>query len=401
MNTDYPIEIAQHVANIRPSATLAIAAKAAKMRAAGKDVISLSAGEPDFETPNVAKEAAILAIQNGFTHYTAVDGIASLKEAIIQKFKQENQLDYTPNQILVSCGVKHSIFNLLHALLEPGDEVIIPSPYWVSYPDMVKLFRGVPVFIQTHMEDSFKITPEQLEQVISPRTKLFIFNSPSNPTGVCYTRAELAGLGAVLLKHRKILIASDDIYEHIMWGKESFCNLVNVCPALYERTMVFNGVSKAYAMTGWRIGYAAGPATLIRAMSTVQSQSTSNPNSIAQVAAEAAIRSGTKNILPMVQAFQERSRFLREALSQIPGFCMLETTATFYLFPDVSRAMMRQEFKDDVPFSEALLEKAGIAVVPGTEFGAPGHIRLSFAIGLSQLKEAIRRLENFLNTRMC
>lgn len=396
MNTDYPLEIAKHVASIRPSATLAIAAKAARMRAEGKDIISLSAGEPDFETPAVAKEAAILAIQRGFTHYTAVDGISSLKEAIVQKFKRENQLDYTSNQILVSCGVKHGIFNLLHALLEPGDEVIIPVPYWVSYPDMVKLFQGIPVFIETHMKDGFKITPEQLEHVISPRTKLFIFNSPSNPTGIYYTRAELERLGVVLLQHRKILIASDDIYEHIMWGTEPFCNLVNVCPALYERTMVFNGVSKAYAMTGWRIGYAAGPVPLIRAMATVQSQSTSNPNSIAQVAAEAAIRSGTQDIIPMVQAFQERNLFLREALHQIPGFCTPETTATFYVFPDVSQAMQRQGFKNDVIFSEALLEKAGIAVVPGTEFGAPGHIRLSFAIGMNQLKEAVRRLKSFM-----
>lgn len=390
------IEIARHIATVRPSATLAIAAKALVMRTQGKDVISLSAGEPDFETPAVAKEAAISAIQAGFTHYTAVDGIASLKQAIIQKFKYENALEYTAAQILVSCGVKHSIFNLLHVLINPGDEVIIPAPYWVSYPDMVRLFQGIPVIIETRMAAKFKIVPEQLEDAITPKTKLFILNSPSNPTGVYYTQDELAHLGAVLLKHPKVIVASDDIYEHIFWGQQPFSNIVNACHNLYERSMVFNGVSKAYAMTGWRIGYAAGPTPLILAMSTVQSQNTSNPNSIAQVAAEAALKNGAKDMSLMVNALKERGEFLYSALNQVPGFKLLKPDATFYLFPDIKAAIAKQGFKDDIEFSEALLEKANVAVVPGTEFGAPNHIRLSFAIGMDKLAKAVDRIRKFL-----
>lgn len=396
MNTHNLIEIARHVATIRPSATLAIAAKAAEMRTQGKDVISLSAGEPDFETPDLVKEAAISAIHAGFTRYTAVGGTNSLKQAIVQKLKQENALEYTLAQILVSCGVKHAIFNLLHALLNPGDEVIIPTPYWVSYPDMVKLFQGIPRFIPTTMDAGFKITAEQLENTITPRTKLFILNSPSNPTGVYYSRDELAMLGAVLLKHPQVLVASDDIYEHILWGREPFSNILNACQALYERTVVLNGVSKAYAMTGWRIGYAAGPAHLIRAMTTVQSQSTSNPNSIAQVAAEAAIKSGTKDVAPMVRAFKKRCQFLYDALRKVPGFKTLNTHATFYLFPDIQEAATALGFKDDIDFSKALLEETLVAVVPGTEFGAPGHLRLSFALGLSPLTEAVSRIQRFV-----
>ena len=278
------IQLSERVQRIKPSPTLAVTAKAAQLKREGREIIGLGAGEPDFDTPTHIKQAAIAAINDGFTKYTAVDGIPGLKQAIIAKFARDNNLTYAANQVLVSCGGKQSFYNLAQALLNSGDEVIIPAPYWVSYPDMVRLADADPVFIYAGIEQGFKITPAQLRAAITPRTRLLVINSPSNPTGVTYSHAELAALGAVLRDYPQILIANDDMYEHIVWGDSPFCNILNACPDLYERTIMLNGVSKAYAMTGWRIGYAAGPAPLIEAMTNIQSQSTSNPCSISQAA---------------------------------------------------------------------------------------------------------------------
>ena len=290
------IQLAQRVQRIKPSATLAIAAKAAELRAQGKDVISFSTGEPDFDTPDHIKEAAIKAIRDGFTKYTAVDGIPSLKDAVCEKFSRENKLSYQPNQVLVSCGGKQSFFNLAQALLNPGDEVIIPAPYWLSYPEIVLLADAKPVIIHTDISQHYKMSANQLAQSITPKTRLVVINSPSNPTGIAYSSQELRAFAEVLLRYPQVLIATDDMYEHIVWNKEGFCNILNVCPELKDRTIVLNGVSKAYAMTGWRIGYCAGPAPLIAEMKKVQSQSTSNPCSIAQKAAEQALRGDQSSI---------------------------------------------------------------------------------------------------------
>ncbi|MCK5872609.1 MAG: pyridoxal phosphate-dependent aminotransferase, partial [Methylococcales bacterium] len=313
------IQLSHRVNAVKPSPTLAIIARAAQMRAAGKDIIGLGAGEPDFNTPDAIKAAGIKAIETGFTRYTAVDGIPSLKHAIIDKFKRDNGFDYHAKQILVSCGGKQSFYNLAQALLNRGDEVIIPAPYWVSYPDMVILADAVPVIIDTTQAQSFKVTPEQLRAAITPKTRLFVLNSPSNPTGVAYTEADLKALADVLLEFPDIIIATDDMYEHILWKKGTFVNILNACPALYERTMVLNGVSKAYAMTGWRIGYAAGPEVIIKAMSKIQSQSTSNPTSISQVAAEEAIKGDQSCIDTMMVEFKKRHDFVVAELNQIEG----------------------------------------------------------------------------------
>ncbi|MEY2696954.1 MAG: hypothetical protein RL333_1092, partial [Pseudomonadota bacterium] len=327
--------LSNRVLSIKPSPTLAVTARAAAMRAAGKDIVGLGAGEPDFDTPDHIKAAAIAAIQSGFTKYTAVDGTASLKKAIVDKFQRENGFTYTPKQVLVSCGGKQSFYNLSQALINPGDEVIIPAPYWVSYPDMVLLAEGVPVIVQGPQSQQFKITAAQLEAAITPRTRLFVINSPSNPSGMAYSKEELAQLGAVLRKHPNIIIATDDMYEHILWGDQTFINILNVNPDLYERTMVLNGVSKAYSMTGWRIGYAAGPEWLISAMTNIQSQSTSNPTSISQVAAEAALNGDQSFIQDMCIAFKERHDYVVAAMNQIPGVDCLSTDGTFYVLPDM------------------------------------------------------------------
>ncbi len=387
------IKLSDRVKAVKPSATLVVTARARALKAAGRDIIALGVGEPDFDTPEHVKQAAIQAIRDGFTKYTAVDGIAPLKQAIIDKFRQDNGLEYTPEQILVSCGGKQSFYNLAQALLNPGDEVIIPTPYWVSYPDMALLAGGKPVLVKTGLSQGFKITPEQLQAAITPRTRLLVINSPSNPTGVAYTRAELVALGEVLTRHPDIIIASDDMYEHILWADEPFANILNACPELYPRTMVLNGVSKAYAMTGWRIGYAGGPAMLIAAMKKIQSQSTSNPASISQVAAQAALAGDQQCIRVMVEAFRKRHDFVVAALNRIPGFQCLPSQGAFYAFPRVQEAIdSLAETADDVQFSEYLLEKAGVAVVPGSSFGAPGYIRLSFATGMEQLQQAVERL---------
>ncbi|MEY2701281.1 MAG: hypothetical protein RIQ52_2036 [Pseudomonadota bacterium] len=386
------IQLSDRVQSIKPSPTLAVTARAAAMRAAGKDIIGLGAGEPDFDTPDHIKQAAVEAIQRGFTKYTAVDGTAGLKKAVQAKFKRENGFDYDLKQILVSCGGKQSFYNLAQAMLNPGDEVIIPAPYWVSYPDMVLLAGGVPVIIQTTQAHAFRITPEQLEAAITPSTRLFVINSPSNPTGMAYSREQLAALGEVLRRHPHVMIATDDMYEHILW-EGSFCNILNACPDLYDRTMVLNGVSKAYSMTGWRIGYAAGPAAMIEAMTNIQSQSTSNPTSISQVAAEAALNGDQSFITMMVKAFKERHDFVVAALNAMPGVECLATDGTFYVLPNVDGIIQRMGLKDDMALSEQLLEHAGVAVVPGSAFGADGHIRLSIATSRAHLESALERLE--------
>ncbi len=394
MNT---ITLSNRVQRIKPSPTLSVTARVAELRAAGRDIIGLGAGEPDFDTPDHIKAAGIEAIRSGFTRYTAVDGTPELKRAIIAKFSRDNGLEYIPEQILVSCGGKQSFFNLAQALLNPGDEVIIPAPYWVSYPDMVLLADGEPVIIPAGVETGFKITPDQLAATITPKTRLFVINSPSNPTGVAYTRAELAALGEVLKQHPQVLIATDDMYEHILWSAEPFSNILMACPDLNARTIVLNGVSKVYAMTGWRIGYAGGPAGLIKAMKKVQSQSTSNPTSISQVAAQAALDGDQACIQPMLKAFRERHDFVVAALNDIPDVHCLPADGTFYCFPQVQAVIDRLDgIADDIELAEHLLDKAGVALVPGSAFGAPGYIRLSFATGMDTLGTALERLSTAL-----
>jgi aspartate aminotransferase len=391
------IRLSARVQAVRPSATLAITARAAALRAAGKDVIGLGAGEPDFDTPDHIKKAAIQAIKDGFTKYTPVDGIPGLKQAVIEKFRRDNDLTYTPEQILVSCGGKQSFFNLAQALLDPGDEVIIPAPYWVSYPDMSLLAGAVPVFINAPASQRFKITPAQLKGAITSKTRMVVLNSPSNPTGMAYSGQELAALGAVLEEYPRIIIATDDMYEHILWSQAPFVNILNACPGLYERTMVLNGVSKAYSMTGWRIGYAAGPAELIKAMKKVQSQSTSNPTSISQVAAQAALEGPQDCVQKMVTAFKERHDYVVDRLNAIPGVSCLPTDGTFYCFPSVQEAISRIDgVKNDLELAEHLIERAGVALVPGSAFGLQGHARISIATSMENLEKALDRTQKAL-----
>ena len=388
------MRLSDRVQRIKPSPTLAVTARAAALRAAGKDIISLGAGEPDFDTPEHIKEAAICAIRDGFTKYTDVGGTPQLKRAIAAKFKRENGLDYTPAQILVSVGGKQSFFNLAQALLNAGDEVIIPAPYWVSYPDMVLLADGLPVIIDAGIDQQFKITPHQLAAALTVRTRLVVINSPSNPSGMAYTRAELAALGEVLRRHPQVLIATDDMYEHILWTGQPFVNILNVCPDLYARTVVLNGVSKAYSMTGWRIGYAGGPAPLIEAMKNVQSQSTSSPASISQVAAQAALEGDQSCIAEMCKAFKARHDFVVGALNSVPGVRCLPGDGTFYTFSNVEGMIARLNgIRSDVELAEFLINEAGVALVPGSAFGAPGYLRLSFATDLETLREALRRIK--------
>ncbi len=391
------IHLSSRAQSIKPSPTLAVTARAAELRAAGQNIIGLGAGEPDFDTPDHIKEAAMQAIRDGKTKYTAVDGTPELKQAIIRKFERDNQLRYEPNQILVSCGGKQSFFNLALALLNPGDEVIIPAPYWVSYPDMVLIAEGVPVIVAAGQEQRFKITPEQLRAAITPRTRMLVLNSPSNPSGMAYSRAEWRALAEVLLEYPDILIATDDMYEHILWTEESFSNIVMACPELYDRTIVLNGVSKAYSMTGWRIGYAGGPAKLIGAMKKIQSQSTSNPASISQAAAVAALDGDQQCVQVMLQAFRERHDAVVAGLNRLPGFDCAAGDGTFYVFPNVAGAIEAcPAATDDLSLAEHLIEQAGVALVPGTAFGLPGYMRLSFATSMELLNDAIARIGKVL-----
>lgn len=394
------IQLSKRVQSIKPSPTLAVTAHAQELKAQGKDVIGLGAGEPDFDTPAHIKQAAIDAINSGFTKYTAVDGTPGLKKAIIGKFERDNGLRYIPKQILVSCGGKQSFYNLAQALLDAGDEVIIAAPYWVSYPDMVLLAEGVPVIVTAGLEQGFKVTPAQLEAAITPRTRLVVLNSPSNPTGVAYTKAELAALGEVLRRHPQVLIASDDMYEHILWADEPFANIVNACPDLYDRTIVLNGVSKAYAMTGWRIGYAAGPERLIAAMKNIQSQSTSNPTSISQMAAEAALNGDQSCIGTMLEAFKERHDFVVDGLNRIKGVKCLPSQGAFYSFPDMREIIhARNDIGNDIDLAEYILDQTGVALVPGSAFGSDGYMRLSFATSMDNLREALNRLQRLFGEK--
>ena len=386
--------LSNRVQKIKPSATLAISEKAKRLKAQGVQIVSMGSGEPDFDTPVNIQKAATRAIGAGETRYTPVDGTPQLKKAICEKFKRENDLDYSVNEVMVSSGGKQVFYNLCQTILSKGDEVIIPSPYWVSYPDMTILADATPVFIEAGLNQEFKITAEQLESSINANTKLFVLNSPSNPTGSVYTKSEIESLSSVLEKHPHVHIISDDIYEHIRWEDDEFVNIVMACPNLKDRTIILNGVSKAYAMTGWRIGYAAGPENIIKAMKKIQGQSTSNPSSISQAAALAAISGDQSFINMMVEAFERRHNFLVENLNAIDGIECPRSRGAFYSFPRVQGLIDRLGLKDDVEFSTYCLDKISLALVPGSAFGAPGHVRLSFATSMDNLKLAIDRLSN-------
>jgi aspartate aminotransferase len=388
-----PVVLSKRVQKVKPSPTLAMTARAAKLKAEGKDIIGLAAGEPDFDTPAHISDAGIEAIRKGITRYTAVDGTAELKDAIIGKFKRDNGLSYERSQILVSSGAKQTCFNACAALLDPGDECIIPAPYWVSYPDMALLADGAPVSVYAGASQGYKITAAQLSAAITPRTKLFIINSPNNPTGAAYTKAELQGLGQVLAKHPQVVIASDEMYEHIYWAPEPFTSFAQANPHLYDRTLTINGVSKAYAMTGWRIGYCGGPKEIVAAMSTVQGQSTSNASSISQRASTVALNSDQSCVGEMNKAFKARHDFVVARLNAIPGFSCLPGAGTFYAFANIEGAMRALGLKDDNEFAEFLLANAGVAAVPGSGFGAPNHLRISFACSMETLKDALSRVE--------
>ncbi|NNL55988.1 MAG: pyridoxal phosphate-dependent aminotransferase [Woeseia sp.] len=390
------LTVSERMGRVMPSATSAVLGLAARLREEGKDVISLGAGEPDFDTPDHIKEAAIRAIHDGQTKYTAIDGTTTLKQAIQRKFERENSLNYGLNEILVSVGAKHTLFNLCMGVLSAGDEAIIPAPSWVSYPDMVRVADGVPVSIDTGIDSDFKIQPQQLEGAITKRTRLLFLNSPSNPTGSCYTRQELEAIGEVLLRHPQVVVAADDIYEHIHWGADPFCSLATAVPELKNQVVTINGVSKCYAMTGWRIGYAGGPAEVIKAMKTIQSQCTSNPCSISQVAATAALDGDQTCVREMNKAYKSRSDYIVDALNGIPGFECRRGEGAFYAYPRVTQALTAKGLKNDVELVELLLNEAIVVMVPGSPFGTPGYVRISFACSIDELKEAVKRIRKVL-----
>ena len=377
---------------------MAATARAAALRAAGRDIISLTAGEPDFDTPAHIAKAGVAAIREGHTRYTEVGGTPELKDAIRAKFARDNHLDYERKQILVSTGAKQSLFNPCLALLDPEDEVIIPAPYWVSYPDMVRLADATPVIVQTKADSGYKMIARQLAAAITPKTRLLLINSPCNPTGAAYLRREWQELGEVLLEHPRIVIGTDDMYEKIWWADEPFSTLAEVVPALYERTVTINGVSKSHAMTGWRIGYCGGPAELIAAMATIQGQSTSNPSSVSQRAALAALRGDQRCVADMNAEYQRRHDFFIPALAALPGFECRRAEGSFYAFVRITGALQRLGLPDDQAFCDRLLEAEGLALVPGSGFGAPGHVRLSFATSRAQLEAALERLGRFLRS---
>jgi aspartate aminotransferase len=390
------LTVSRRAQRVKPSPTLAVTARAARLKAEGKDVIGLGAGEPDFDTPAHIADAGVQAIRSGFTRYTNVDGIVELKDAIIAKFRHDNGISYERPQILVSSGAKQTIFNLCMAVLDAGDEAIIPAPYWVSYPDMVMLADGIPVTPSAGPEQGYKISPKQLAAAVTNKTRLFLLNSPSNPTGAAYTRTELRALADVLVQYPRMLIGTDDMYEKIYWGSEPFVSLLTVAPELYDRTVTINGCSKAYAMTGWRIGYCGGPKEIITAMATIQGQSTSNASSISQKAAVAALTGDQQCVADMNRAFKERHDFVLAGLNSLPGVACLPGAGTFYAFADVRGAMRNLGLRDDNSFCEYLLNKALVAVVAGSGFGAPGHMRLSFACSKETLEKAIDRIRAVL-----
>ena len=386
--------LSNRIQKVKPSATITISAKAMELRANGVDVISLSAGEPDFDTPEHIKKAAIEAINKGQTKYTQVDGTPELKDAIINKFSRDNNLHYQRENIIASTGAKQTLYNLFQSVLEADDEVVIISPYWVSYPDMVLLADANPVIVKTHQEDNFEIDMDSFRAALTDKTKLLILNSPSNPTGLTYTKAQYESMGKILSDYPNILIATDDMYEHIYWGNEPFTSFAEVCPNLFDRTITINGVSKAYAMTGWRIGYCGGPKSIVKAMKKVQGQSTSNPSSISQVAAIAALNGPHDAVNMMVGEYKKRHDYLCDALNKINGFNVSPGTGAFYLFPEVSSVIESKGFADDIEFSSFLIDQANVAVIPGSAFGAEGCIRISYATSMELLKESIARIKS-------
>jgi len=403
MTIPFNISLSNRLSKVKPSATLAITAKAAELRASGKNIISLSVGEPDFETPKAAREAGIKAIEDGFTRYTAVPGIPELRAEVAAKFKRDNGLDYKPENILVSTGGKQCIYNLLMALINEGDEVIIPAPYWVSYPDMVLLAEGEPVMVECMADADFKLTAAQLEAAITPKTKMMFLNSPSNPTGMAYSADDLKALGAVIRKHPNIVVATDDMYEKIMFDGKTFATFAEVNPDLINRTVTLNGVSKAYCMTGWRIGFCGAPVELIKAMSKIQGQSTSNPSSIAQKAALAALQGPTDELDEMVRTYETRRTWLVKALNDIDGMDCITPDGAFYVFPTITDWLGKTTpegltLTDDVMVCEWLLEAAGVALVPGTAFGSPGQIRFSYAVSQDTLEDAVNRVAKAAGT---
>ena len=384
--------LSDRVQNVKPSATLAVTAKATELKSQGIKIVPMGSGEPDFDTPLNIQQAGIQAINDGLTRYTPVDGTTDLKNAIIEKFKRDNNLNYSLTEVMVSSGGKQVFYNLCQSVINPGDEVIIPSPFWVSYPDMVLLADGIPVIVETGIEENFKISPEQLENAITDSTKLFVINSPSNPTGAVYSKDELVALAKVLEKHPHVMVITDDIYEHIRWNNDPYYNIVMVNSSLKDRTIVLNGVSKAYAMTGWRIGYAAGPEAIIKSMKKVQGQSTSNPCSIAQAAAVEALNGDQSFIQMMVDEFKMRHDYLVENLNKIDGVDCPTSDGAFYSFPKVEKLIQRLGLKNDIEFSTLCLEKLNIALVPGSAFGADGYVRFSFATSMENIQTAVQKL---------
>jgi len=387
--------VSNSLKRIKPSPTIAVTSKAREMRAAGKDVIGLGAGEPDFDTPDNIKEAAIQAIKRGDTKYTAVDGTPALKKAIKEKFSRENNLTYALDQISVGTGGKQVLYNAFMATLNPGDEVIIPAPYWVSYPDMVLLAGGKPKIVKCSEKNEFKLTPTELKKAITKKTKWLIINSPSNPTGSCYTKEEIQELSKILIKNKKVFILSDDIYEHITYDGFEFFTIAQI-NALKDRTLTMNGVSKSYSMTGWRIGYGAGPKDIIKAMAKIQSQSTTNPSSISQAAAVEAL-SGTQDFIKTrSESFKERRDFVVKSINNIKGLSCLKPNGAFYIFPNCKKLLGKKtKLKTDKDFVEKLLEKAEVAVVQGSAFGLDGYFRISYATSMDNLKKALERINSF------
>ena len=388
--------LVDRITRIRPSPTVSITAQAGALRAEGRDVIALSAGEPDFQTPGHIGEAALEAIRSGQTKYTAVAGSQILKEAIVAKFQRDNSLDFHSNQVLISSGGKQSLYNACQVLLEAGDEAIVPAPYWVSFPDMVRLTDAEPIIVETDGRNGFRLRPEQLAEAISNRTRALIINSPCNPTGSAYARADWEALGEVLAVNPNVFVITDDMYEHIYWGGEPFCSLLTACPELAERTLTVNGLSKSYAMTGWRVGYAAGPKSVIDAMTALQSQSTTNACTISQAAAVAALNGDQSPVTEMCALFKDRHDYVNHRLNALPGVECRPCEGTFYAFPNIQQAIRLLGVENDTDFCERLLEEQDLALVPGAAFGAPGHLRLSFAASRETLEIALNRMENFI-----
>ncbi|WP_350020031.1 pyridoxal phosphate-dependent aminotransferase [Priestia flexa] len=393
------MKLAKRVSALTPSSTLAITAKAKELKAAGHDVIGLGAGEPDFNTPQHILEASVKAMNEGQTKYTPAGGLMPLKDAIIEKFNRDQNLTYKPSEVIVCSGAKHALYTLFQVILDEGDEVIIPTPYWVSYPEQVKLAEGTPVYVEGSENNEFKITPAQLESVITSKTKAVILNSPSNPTGMIYTREELEALGEVCLKH-DVLIVSDEIYEKLVYGGAEHVSIAELSPALKEQTIIINGVSKSHSMTGWRIGYAAGNETIIKAMTNLASHSTSNPTSIAQYATIAAYNGTQEPVEMMRKAFEERLNVIHKQLNDIPGFSCLKPQGAFYLFPNAIEAARLTGFETVDAWVEAILEEEKVALVPGSGFGSPENVRLSYATSLELLEKAVARIASFMARHM-